>query len=185
MVFRINSFSPFTFITGLIIISWIISITIGMMNVVSRQEAHAVFAVMFLLIVVLLSVSYVVTINKHIKKKRVQIIYQKNFMMHRKNHVVSSKKKKQVKRYWLLKFPAIIIFSYIGCSIMWVFNEIREGFQSTSSSPLFHSFSLLIYSLNFYFPSSICMYLRYLQWKSKKSKTTRRVRSCYRYRDMF
>ena len=165
--------------TGLIIISWIISITIGMMNVVSRQEAHAVFAVLFLLVVFFLVGSSVVTTKKHLKMKRIQYVYHKTFM--RKSLLT----KKVFKRYWLLKFPAIIIFSYVACSIPWVINEIREGFKGNSSIPLFHSTSLLIYSLNFYFPSAICMYLRFMQWMSKKSKTEQRVRSCYRYRDMY
>ena len=124
-----------------------------MMNVVSRHEAHTVFAILFLLIVGFLAISYGVTINKHLKKRRMQSVYHQTFLRRQ-----SVKLQKVVKRYWLLKFPAIIIFSYIGCSILWVFNEIREGFVPNQTNNLFHSISLMIYSLNFYFPSSICMY---------------------------
>ena len=164
--------------TGLIIISWIISITIGMMNVVSHEQARIVFAAIFLLIVLFLAVSYLVVINKHRKKKRLQQAYQHTFL--RKDLRTT----KVIKRIWMLRFFAIIIFSYAGCSILWVINELREGFQKNTVNSFIHSTSLIIYSLNFYFPSAICVYLRCMQWLSRKNTTLGRVQS-YRYRDAF
>ena len=164
--------------TGLIIISWIISVTLGSVNVVTlRKDARVIFAVGFILVVFFIFTCYLVIVRRHIRAKRILEAYKKHFLK------VSFRRNKVVKTYWNLKYFAIIICSYVSCSIPWVVNEFREGLEITPSSPMFHSISLVIYSLNFYFPSAICMYLRYKQWMAKKSSTPAALRTSFRYRD--
>ena len=165
--------------TGLIIISWLISITIGMMNVVSHQQARIIFAVMFVLIMLLLAASYITITTKHYRKKRLKRAYQLTFL--RKNLHIT----KVVKKFWMHKFFTIIIISYACCSILWVVNELREGFQTNADNPFVHSTALILYSLNFYFPSAICIYLRCMQLMSRRGATLQRVQSSYRYRDVY
>ena len=162
--------------TGLLLISWIISITFGSMNVVTiGNTAKIVFVIIFLFAALSILQSYFVVIKKHQKKKYLLETYKRTFL--RQN----SHTNKVLKRSWKIKLLAIIIFSYIGCSIPWVVNELWEGFQTDENNPFAHAVALLIYSLNFYFPSGICLYLKYIQRRS----TTEWKRKSYRYRDSF
>ena len=163
--------------TGLIVISWIISITIGMMNVVSRQNARLIFAILFLLTLLLLVYRYIIIINKHKKLEKLKSVYQMTFLQKYANKVV--------KKVWMIKFFALIVFSYAACSILWVLNELRVGLEGGKSNYIIQSASLIVYSMNFYFPSAICIYLKCIQWMSKRNKTRMRVHCSYRYRDVY
>ena len=164
---------------GLIVISWIISITIGMVNVVSRREVRVAFSITFLLIVLILVGSYVSIFNEHLKKNKSKKVYQSTFLQ--RNSDIT----RNMKKFWMLKLNAIIIFSYAGCSIPWLINEMRDEFSTDTENSVIYSASLIIYSLNFYFPSAICMYLKLIKWMTTKGKIRQRIISSYRYRDVY
>ena len=168
--------------TGLIVISWIISVTIGTVNVITDNEARLAFAFMILALVVVLSSGYSILIIKHRRKKKLKSAYQKTFLRRRID------KKKFMKSNLLILF-AIIVFSYCTFSCIWVINELRSGLYDDENA-LIHSALLIVYSLNFYFPSTICIYLGYRHWTSKKSRGHKRSwysdsRMSYRYRDVY
>ena len=161
---------------GLILTAWILSITLGMLNVVTlHHEARLVFAIIFLLIALYIVIKYFVIIKIHKKKKKLQYEYKQTYLS------ATLRRSKARRKCWKLNFVTTIIYSYLCCSIPWVFNELREGMHIGGDSPAVHSIVLIIYSLNFYFPSAICMYMRYIQGISKRYHG---IYLTYRYRDM-
>lgn len=156
--------------TGLILISWIISFTLGGMNVVTiTRTGRVAFAVMFFLILIYIVIKYMKILQLHNTKKQLQLRYKKHYLR------CTFVKPKGMRKCWKLKFVTIIIFSFICCSVPWLINELKEGFEAHAEGEhgheegmhMMHSVVLVIYSLNFYFPSAICMYVKFIQWISK------------------
>ena len=89
------------------------------------------------------------------------------------------------KKCWKLKFVTLLISSYFCCALPWVLNELREGIGgSEMHTDTVHYAVLIIYSLNFYFPSGICMYIRFIQRASRSEHGTDGLYLTYRYRDI-
>lgn len=161
--------------TGLLLISWIISLTLGGMNVVTIDHASKTgFAIVFVFALLFMLRFYFVVITKHKKKKYLLEKYKETFLR------TSACTRKTANRSWRIRILAIMIFSYITCSIPLVLNEFREGIGPHISNPFYHTVSLMIYSIQFIFPSSVCIYLRYIQ---KKITSDWQMKS-YRYRDI-
>ena len=135
--------------SGLIVTSWIISVTIGMINVVSREKTRIFFALMALLVVFHLAASYVMIVKKHKRIMLLQHRYQQNFLRKIKDGDGGGIRK-NVNRCWQFKYFPIILISYAGCSILWIINELREGLQTDGEYSDLHSVVLIIYSMNFY-----------------------------------
>ena len=164
--------------TGLIIILWIISITIGMMNVVS-EETRLIFAVVFLLSLCFLVASLVAMIIKHFQQKRLKRGYQDKFLEKKYNV------RQSFQKFWMLEYFSIMILSYVVTSVMWGINELSESIDHNNEVPLLHSAALILYSLNFYFPSGICIYLRFMEFMMRRGRVAKRIQSSYRFRDTY
>ena len=76
------------------------------------------------------------------------------------------------KRYWKLQYFAVIFSSYILCAAPWITKQIVLGVnyfgQNKHDKFLDGSVVTMIYTVNFYFPSSIVIYLWYVKTKDKK-----------------
>ena len=145
--------------TCLILLFWIISITVGSIDVIALiPAARITFTVTFLIIIFLLFTKYFSITKQVNKEKRVKQTYKATYL---KNDYY---RKNLVKTYWKLKFFAFILFSYVACSTPWVINELVQVFQTEEENHLAHSICLIIYSMNFFVPSAICIYLKYQQW---------------------
>jgi len=164
--------------TGLILILWIISITIGMMNVVS-DETRLAFALVFLLCLTFLLASFCFIISKHFHQKRLKRGYQSKYLAMNKTST------KTFQKYWMLEYFGVMIISYAMTSVMWGVNEVRESVNPANEIPLLHSATLILYSLNFYFPSGICIYLRFLEFMIRRGRFSKRIQSSYRFRDTY
>ena len=140
--------------TGLITLSWIISLSIGSVNVITVQpRTRIAFATLFILSVIFILLTYINVIQKERKRTRLQELYKLNYL--HKDCVMSH----VVKRNWKLKFFAVILLVYVACSLPWVVNEFQEGSGKKLFQPLDQSILLIIYSLNFFSSPFICMYL--------------------------
>ena len=149
---------------GLITLSWIISISAGSLDVTTNHLGKVVFAVIFSLIISYILTKYYVIMKLHMKKERLRESYKLTYLRG------DSRRHNNKKKYWRPKLFSIIIFSYIGCSIPWLVNELQEGLQREPDDAFIHSLTLIVYSLNFYFPSAVCVYLRYQEWKSQRKE---------------
>lgn len=165
--------------TGLLLMSWIISVTVGSMNVVTLgHSGKLVFVVVFCAALLSMLRSLIAVMAKHKKKEYLLEKYKSTFL--RQTRVSPPGKTKNIlKRSWRIKVLAIIICSYIICSIPWVVNEFSERLGPHNSTTFLHTFGLLTYSVQFYFPSAICIYMRYIQQKITSEWALR----TYRYRD--
>lgn len=147
--------------SGLLLVAWIISLTFGGMNVVDiGQNARIAFAVFFLLALFLMMRCYIVVLMKDSRKKSLLEGYKKTFL-----RITEEPCEKQSLEYSWIHILAVFIFTYVACSIPWVLNEFREGIGSNANRPLLNTIGIIIYSLHFYFPSLVCIYLRYRQHK--------------------
>ena len=146
---------------GLVLVSWIMSMTLGGVNVVtSHENTRLVFAVLYLFFVFFISYFYF-WLGKHNRKKiNTAQTYERTFLRG------PSLRNNYTQGYWKLKFLGVLIFSYMGCSISLIVDELWETSQKTTVRPLSCPVPFIIYSLNFYFPSAVCIYLSYKQWMS-------------------
>lgn len=177
--------------TGLLLISWIISITFGSMNVVTiGYTAKMAFVVIYILSLLAVLRFFIFVLRIHKLKKKMLVKYKKTFLWRPKSTRIVVKK-------WKIKLLAIIVYSYIVCSLPWILNEIHEGIAHHSGNhsslmlvngsyvmrkndiSYFHTLGLIVYSLHFYFPSSICIFIRH---NKRNVKSGWKIRS-YRYRD--
>lgn len=160
--------------TGLLLISWIISVTFGSMNLVTiGNEAKMTFVILFILSLILMLKAFISVKIKHKKRKCLLIRYKRTFLR------PNLKKQKVLKRSWKTNLLGFIIISYVIFSVPWILNELNEGLGPHDSQTLFHHASLISYSVQYYFPSIVCIYLRYIQQKVSSKWRLRR----YRYRD--
>ena len=161
IIFTTNSKRKARDFSGLILTSWILSATLGSMNIATRQhEAQMVIIILFILTVLFILRNYLVVVKKNKEYHKLQLTY--------KAFLRIGFHQNKFRNYWKLSYVAIILFSYIACSVPWLVNEIRAGLQKKPNH-LAHSICVLIYSMNFFFPSAICMYMRYKQWTCKRS----------------
>ena len=161
---------------GLIFISWIISVTSGTLNVVTiRQEARVVFAVALLVGILSLLTKYIYQTKQRQILRHVQEEYNRTFLRG------NSRRHKMRKYYWNIKYYNIILSSYIMCTLPWIMNEFRESLRPNSHNSLIHWMSLIVYSVNFYFPSAVCIHLMYRQ---RRRVQRRKRRSVYMNVDM-
>lgn len=166
---------------GLILISWISSITVGTLNVVSHETTAVILPAVTATLIIISIVCYILLVRKHRMKKKLKRIYHQTFLRTR----FASK---LMKIHWL-PLMAVIFISYACFTVLWLINEFKSNSNSNKAEDkkgnTFHSVSLIGYSLNFYFPSVICIYLRYQIWVSQKRFGCRHggSRLSYRYRD--
>ena len=146
---------------GLILTSWIVSAALGSLTVsTTYRKSRVAVVVVFLLIICFTLRNHFVVLKKRKKYKRIQLTYKKTFLR-------QDSRGSKVRNYWKLAYLSFILYAYIGCSILWLINEILEGLQEKSSHVV-HSISVLLYSLNFYFTSSVFMHVSYKHWNSKQ-----------------
>lgn len=162
--------------TGLIMIIWLISITIGMMHVVSRHEARLFFAVFFLSYVSVLTYLNYLIIVKHKNLKKSKRDFQRNFLLIESDE-------KNAKGFSMIYLCTIITFSYSACSMPWAVNELTLGVQNDQKHNLLSECLLVVYSANFFVPPGICIYLKISQCLAKFGIIEKRIKSSYRFRD--
>lgn len=153
-----------THFTGLIIVSWMISVSLGSVNaIMAHNDTRLVFAITFFMLVLIILGSFFVIVKRHrIKGNNIKTYHRKFLLANFPRDLYIQKKR----RYWKLRFFVIIIASYIACSVLWVINEMCEGLGNVDLLPHgFHSLSLVIYSMNFYFFPVICIYAWYKRYK--------------------
>ena len=148
------------------------------MNVVSTQS-RLLFALGFHICLVLLLVNYYVIVSKHFYLLRVKRKYQNKFLD------CSFVKENSGKKFWMLQYFSLIIISYAITSVVWGVNEVCESFIPHFDAPLLHSAALISYSLNFYFPSAVCIYLSVLEFMAKRGKIAKLIHPTYRFRDIY
>lgn len=161
--------------TGLLLISWIISVTVGSLKIVTiGVVAKIAFVVLFIIALMVLLKAFMTVVEKHARKKYLLDRYKTAFLKQ------GEYSRKLLKRSWRIKLLAIIVLSYNVCSIPWVVNELREIISPENVFHLsFHTSSLIIYSIHYYFLSLISIYLRYIQGRVTPDWKLR----SYRYRD--
>ena len=71
---------------------------------------------------------------------------------------------------WKLSHVNFILISYLCCSIPWVLNEFREGLDLAEDLHLVDFGVLILYNVNFIFPSGVLIYLKYGLRQRKQSK---------------
>ena len=130
------------------------------------EEQRVTFAIAFLLVVFYIVYRFRLVAKQYYKIKMVKDEYKINFLSLNKCHKFHDKNKKA----WI-PFLTVIILSYVICAAPWLMNEVREGLQGLRSNPIVHCITLTIYSLNYYFPSLICMYMQYQKRRNPYAKT--------------
>ena len=115
-------------------------------------------------------------INKSRRRSRMRNRYEEAFLD------LSNFRTKAVKRYWKLKYFAIILISYVIFASPWICKQIHDGtFDSNVPHQKFFgdAIVLMIYQLTFYVPSAIIVYLWY-----KKIKSEKLMRKLYKFAQM-
>ena len=156
----ISSFS------GLIVSSWIISSCIGCtFIVISMRNMRIMFIFLYVAAIIAIIVGYASIINKSKRRTRMISRYEETFLD------VNNFRSKIVKRYWKLKYFAVILISYVIFASPWICKQIHGGtfvLHALHQKFFADSFVLMIYLLNFYVPSAIIVYLWYKKIKSEK-----------------
>lgn len=149
--------------SGLLIVTWIISICIGTtMVITSNKEGRIAFVAIIVIIILCMIFGYASIIKKSQRRVKALEAYEKAYLnlYHHKSRVV--------KRYWKLRYYAIILISYVVCVTPWVIEEVYEGVKIGSDHVMVESIPLIIYAVNFYIPSGIIIYLWKKKYKAKK-----------------
>ena len=161
---RWRSVSSFS---GLTIVSWIISSCIGCTLIYAKSRVpHICVATLIILIIILIVLAFISIVKK--SQRRIN-----NKKMYEKKYLDLCNFRSQIrKRFWKLKYFVIILSSYVICVVPWITKEISLGTtyfaQDKHDKFLDDSFVLMVYTINFYFPSCIVMYLWYVHTKEKK-----------------
>lgn len=140
---------------GLIPTTWITSAALGNMNVATDHNVRRrIFIAVFSLAVLFLLRTYTILLTKHKRNEENIKSYQERFLS-------TSRRTRGggCSGEWSLGSLATILFTYIVCSFPWLLNEILGLYVDTGE--VAYSISLLVYSLNFYVPSLVFIYLRY------------------------
>jgi len=173
---------------GLLITAWMMSITVGMTNVVSHEQVHIFFALLFLFVLTLLTLGYRSLQRKHGTIKKIQSNYQRAFLRVVEDRRVARGHRLKRLCLWKLKYHAFILFSYNACSLPWILVELCEGFGIIKHRVEINCVSLIVYSFNFYVPSAICIYLGYVQWVAERRRGDEEIQYVERrsrYRDLY
>lgn len=147
--------------TGLIILAWLLSITTGILiSKKSEAKVHSFYRLPFVLLMSILCivtcVMFLPVILKYQTLRRFEQ-YKIDFLNQdpsRRNRNTSGRQC-EVK----LKVIAVIVVSYLICSVLWIFNEIYIDQHMKLPFKQSDYLALMIYSLNFYSISSACIYL--------------------------
>ena len=140
---------------GLILISWFISISMGTINVITRlRQKKLIFSIVFLFIVLYSLAQWLTAIKTYKIKEKLRINYQLNFL---DEHPLRPKEFNR--KCWEMKHVNSILISYLSCATPWVLNQFQEGLELFNSIYLLEFGILVIYTLNFFFPSCVMVYL--------------------------
>lgn len=153
---------------GLILTAWITSAALGSMTSqqTSKYQPYIKITLIFIFILcIIYTICRFVVIRKHKKRsEKLKIWYRENFL--RTN---GGRKQTNDKSQWRSLFLAGVLYTYALCFIPWVVNEMRDVFRGDHSAySLPHTFTVLIYIINFYVPSGICMYTSYYTCRLKR-----------------
>ena len=140
--------------SGLIIVAWITSAAVGSMITVSAEHdtGHMILVVAFIVISSFSVKFYFTLVEKHRKREAVQKMFRCNFLQEDENCDDSQGCSVQ----WNLNLLAVMLFTYIVCSLPWLTNEILGAFH-VPFSHVGNSVAVLVYAFNFYIPSTLCM----------------------------
>lgn len=149
--------------SGLLIIAWIISICIGCTLVITANvTGKVVFLTILLFDILGMCIGYASIIKKSQKRTKALEKYEKRYLnLHHHRSRVK-------KRYWKQKYYAIILVSYVICASPWLLEQVYEKVSIGGSSIQIESISLIIYTMNFYFPSVIIINLWMKKYRAKK-----------------
>ncbi len=137
---------------GLIVTAWIMSITVGMTNVVSHELVHIFFALLFLLVLIILTYSYCCLYRRHNIIRQIQWNYQRAFLRTNDENKQVDRRDKHRRCWWKMRYHALILFSYNACSAPWIIVELCEGLGLIEHRTEINCVSLIIYSFTFYPP---------------------------------
>ena len=152
---------------GLIIVSWIISSCIGCTLIYAKSRVpHICVATLIILIIILIVLAFISIVKKSQRRTNNKKMYEKKYLD------LCNFRSQIRKRNWKLKYFVIILCSYVFCAAPWITKQISIGatyfVQDKHDRFLDDSFVLMVYTINFYFPSCIVMYLWYVHTKEKK-----------------
>ena len=161
---RWRSVSSFS---GLIIVSWIISSCIGSTLIYAKSRVpHISMATLFVLAIILIVIAFISVVKKSRRQTNNKKMYEKKYLD------LCNFRSQIRKRYWKLRYFGIIFSSYVFCAAPWITKQMSLGViyfvQNKHDKFLDDSVVLMVYTINFYFPSCIVIYLWYVKTKEKK-----------------
>ena len=151
---------------GLILTAWITAAALGCVNTLDLRIRSIVVLVIFVLISIIVVYFYVYVVQKHMKKEAILVWYIDTFL-----YIEEGQEARQLsKEQWNLKLLGMILISFIVCSLPWmVFNVI--GFHKKFKL-IEHSISLSVYALTHYIPSTVCIFMKYKDFKISEENTS-------------
>lgn len=165
---------------GLILVSWVISLSGGSMDVVTvSYQTKMFFAILVLLVIMFIVMKYASIIHMHIQKEKLRKLYETNFLEESR----TKKDHERCQAFWNVNYFSVIVLSFLLCTLPYLVLELLEGIQGKMSHSFVHSIVMIIYSINFYFLAFICIYLKYQEVKSRERRDFQPT--SYRYRDTF
>ena len=150
---------------GLILAAWIGAATLGSLNA-SLEESGVVVVVIFVVVVALTLKAFVVVLREERVRESIHTTYIQTFL-----YTTEEEKQKlhaDTQGQWSVKFLGIIFIMSVVCSIPWLIFNI-SGFHQKTISMFEHSVSLCVYSISFYTPSLICIYMKYRDLKISRT----------------
>ena len=141
---------------GLIFTSWVTSSALGCIETsLDVHTSHLVVVVGFAVMAVVVLLAYVFVLRKQRTAKAIRLTYIKRFLYTDKED--DDFEQKIFEKIWSLKLLAVIIVSFIACCIPWQVFAVRGLHNSMRSL----SIPLSVYSLSFYVPSFVCMFMKW------------------------
>ena len=163
---------------GLILTAWIAAATLGCVNASLDDNVRGIVVIFIFVVVLMITCrAYFVVLKQHMKKESIRISYIETFLYTEEGTNDLQKANGQ----WNLRFLAIILISFATSSIPWLvmnvsgFHKDREDFE--------HSIPLSVYSLSYYVPSVICMYMKYKDFNTEEAKGCSCLEEAYRLRN--
>lgn len=153
--------------TGLIVVFWIISISLGLIIAITDEfAARFAFIIALLIIIFILIFLYAYIVKKTKKRKKVRETYEDVYL--------STEKRKSAlrERFWKLQYFGVILISFIVFAFPWILSELFAALSSHDDEVLnklinnIDAFSLQVMSIHFYFPSGICLHVWYKTYKT-------------------
>ena len=141
--------------TILLSIAWIMSVTVGNIVIVAIDRVVRVcFAFVMIFSAVIMISKYFMIFEKHIKQLMLLKAYEETFLD-------QDEAENKEKKCWDIRMLGIMLYSYVCCSMTWIINELRKGLLNDDANDLLQPISMVVYTLNFYTPAAICIYLKY------------------------